>query len=78
MKILGAETFSASAPEPGENDEYSFQPPKDQAMVPNEDDRQGPYVAPPADVESTDVGDVIAEMPGVEKIPSRSPSSTAS
>ena len=37
-------------------------------MVPNEDDRQAVYVAPPADVESTDVGYVIrAEMPGVEK-----------
>jgi hypothetical protein len=24
MKILGTETFSASAPEHGENDEYSF------------------------------------------------------
>ena len=36
-------------------------------MVPNEDDRQAHYVAPPADVESTDVGYVIrAEMPGVE------------
>jgi HSP20 family protein len=36
-------------------------------MVPNEDDRQAVYVAPPADVESTDVGYVIrAEMPGVE------------
>jgi HSP20 family protein len=44
------------------------QPPKDQAMVPNEDDRQAHYVAPPADVESTNVGYVIrAEMPGVEK-----------
>jgi len=44
------------------------QPKKDQAMVPNEDDRQAVYVAPPADVESTDVGYVIrAEMPGVEK-----------
>jgi HSP20 family molecular chaperone IbpA len=44
------------------------QPPKDQAMVPNEDDRQALYVAPPADVESTDVGYVIrAEMLGVEK-----------
>src|ERR1700719_5350643 len=44
------------------------QPKKDQAMIPNEDDRQAAYVAPPADVESTDVGYVIrAEMPGVEK-----------
>ena len=41
---------------------------KDQAMVSNEDDRQAVYVAPSADVESTDVGYVIrAEMPGVEK-----------
>ena len=44
------------------------QPKKDQAMVSNEDDRQGVYVAPSADVGSTDVGYVIrAEMPGVEK-----------
>ena len=44
------------------------QPKKDQAMVYNEDDRQAVYVAPSADVESTDVGYVIrAEMPGVEK-----------
>ena len=44
------------------------QPKKDQAMVSNEDDRQAVYVAPSADVESTDVGYVIrAEMPGVEK-----------
>ena len=43
------------------------QPKKDQAMVSNEDDRQAVYVAPSADVESTDVGYVIrAEMPGVE------------
>ena len=46
----------------------SSQPVKDQAMVPNEGDRQMVYVAPPADVVSTDVGYVIgAEMPGVEK-----------
>ena len=46
----------------------SSQPLKDQAMVPNEGDRQTVYVAPPADVVSTDVGYVIrAEMPGVEK-----------
>jgi hypothetical protein len=38
------------------------QPPKDQAMVPNEDDRQAHYVAPPADVESTDVGYVIEPL----------------
>jgi HSP20 family protein len=44
------------------------QPKKDQAMVSDEDDRQAVYVAPSADVESTDVGYVIrAEMPGVEK-----------
>jgi HSP20 family protein len=44
------------------------QPKKDQAMVSNEDDRQAVYVAPSADVGSTDVGYVIrAEMPGVEK-----------
>ena len=44
------------------------QPLKDQAMVPNEGDRQAVYAAPPADVASTDVGYVIrAEMPGVEK-----------
>jgi len=37
-------------------------------MVSNEDDRQAVYVAPSADVGSTDVGYVIrAEMPGVEK-----------
>jgi HSP20 family protein len=43
-------------------------PLKDQAMVPNEGDRQAVYAAPPADVASTDVGYVIrAEMPGVEK-----------
>ena len=43
-------------------------PKKDQAMVSNEDDRQAVYVAPLADVESTDIGYVIrAEMPGVEK-----------
>ena len=35
------------------------QPKKDQAMVSNEDDRQGVYVAPSADVGSTDVGYVI-------------------
>jgi HSP20 family molecular chaperone IbpA len=44
------------------------QPPKDQAMISNEADRQADYVAPSADVESTDIGYVIgAEMPGVEK-----------
>jgi HSP20 family protein len=44
------------------------QPKKDQAMVSNEDDRRAVYVAPSADVGSTDVGYVIrAEMPGVEK-----------
>jgi HSP20 family protein len=44
------------------------QPKKDQAMVSNEDNRQAVYVAPSADVGSTDVGYVIrAEMPGVEK-----------
>jgi len=44
------------------------QPLKDQAMVPNEGDRQAVYVTPPADVASTDIGYVIrAEMPGVEK-----------
>ena len=44
------------------------QPKKDQAMVSNKDDRQAVYVAPSADVGSTDVGYVIrAEMPGVEK-----------
>jgi HSP20 family protein len=44
------------------------QPKKDQAMVSNEDDRQAVYVAPSADVGSTDVGYVIrAEMPGVGK-----------
>jgi HSP20 family protein len=44
------------------------QPKKDQTMVSNEDDRRAVYVAPSADVESTDVGYVIrAEMPGVEK-----------
>ena len=41
---------------------------KDQAIVSSEDDRQAVYVAPSADVESTDVGYVIrAEMLGVEK-----------
>ena len=55
------------------------QPKKDQAMVSNEDDRQAVYVAPPADVESTDVGYVIrAEMPGVEKDCLRLPSTAAS
>jgi HSP20 family protein len=44
------------------------QPLKDQAMVPNEGDRQTVYAAPLADVASTEVGYVIrAEMPGVEK-----------
>ena len=44
------------------------QPLKDQAMVPNEGDRQAVYVSPPADIASTDIGYVIrAEMPGVEK-----------
>jgi HSP20 family protein len=44
------------------------QPKKNQAMISDEDDRQAVYVAPSADVESTDVGYVIrAEMPGVEK-----------
>src|SRR6478672_1352063 len=44
------------------------QPPKEQAMISNEADRQADYVAPSADVESTDIGYVIgAEMPGVEK-----------
>jgi HSP20 family protein len=43
-------------------------PKKDQGMISNEADRQADYVAPSADVESTDVGYVIrAEMPGVEK-----------
>ena len=43
-------------------------PKKDQGMISNEDDRQADYVAPSADVESTDIGYVIrAEMPGVEK-----------
>ena len=41
---------------------------KDQGMISNEADRQADYVAPSADVESTDIGYVIrAEMPGVEK-----------
>jgi HSP20 family protein len=36
-------------------------------MISNEADRQADYVAPSADVESTDIGYVIrAEMPGVE------------
>ena len=43
-------------------------PKKDQGMISNEADRQADYVAPSADVESTDIGYVIrAEMPGVEK-----------
>jgi HSP20 family molecular chaperone IbpA len=44
------------------------QPPKEQAMVPNEDNRQVAYVTPLVDIESADDGYVIrAEMPGVEK-----------
>jgi HSP20 family molecular chaperone IbpA len=44
------------------------QPPKEQAMVPNEDNRPVAYVTPLADIESADDGYVIrAEMPGVEK-----------
>jgi HSP20 family protein len=44
------------------------QPLKDQAMVPNEGDRQTGYAPPLADVASTEIGYVIrAEMPGVEK-----------
>jgi len=68
MKILGAQAVSSWAPESGENDEFFFQPLKDQPTVPNEGDRQAAYIAPPADVDFTDVGYVIrAEMPGVEK-----------
>ena len=44
------------------------QPLKNQAMVPNEGDRQAVYAPPLADVASTEIGYVIrAEMPGVEK-----------
>ncbi|HEY1478324.1 MAG TPA: Hsp20/alpha crystallin family protein [Chthoniobacterales bacterium] len=44
------------------------QPPKEQAMVLNEDNRPVGYVTPLVDIESTDDGYVIrAEMPGVEK-----------
>jgi HSP20 family protein len=44
------------------------QPPKERAMVPNEDNRPVAYVIPPADIESADDGYVIrAEMPGVGK-----------
>jgi HSP20 family protein len=44
------------------------QPPKEQAMVLNEDNRPVAYVTPLADIESADDGYVIrAEMPGVEK-----------
>ena len=47
---------------------FFTQPLKDQPTVPNEGDRQVAYIAPPADVDFTDVGYVIrAEMPGVEK-----------
>jgi len=47
---------------------FFSQPLKDQPTVPNEGDRQAAYIAPPADVDFTDVGYVIrAEMPGVEK-----------
>ena len=55
------------------------QPKKDQAMVSNEDDRQAVYVAPSADVGSTDVGYVIrAEMPGVERMVLKLPLTAAS
>jgi HSP20 family protein len=44
------------------------QPPKEQAMVLNEENRPVGYVTPLVDLESTDDGYVIrAEMPGVEK-----------
>jgi HSP20 family protein len=44
------------------------QPPKEKAMVPNEDNRPIAYVTPLADIESVDDGYVIrAEMPGVGK-----------
>jgi hypothetical protein len=43
-------------------------PSKEQAMVPNEDNRPAAFVTPLADIETTDDGYVIrAEMPGVEK-----------
>jgi HSP20 family protein len=44
------------------------QPPKEQAMVLNEENRPVGYVTPLVDIESTDDGYLIrAEMPGVEK-----------
>jgi HSP20 family protein len=44
------------------------QPPKEQAMILNEENRPVGYVTPLVDIESTDDGYLIrAEMPGVEK-----------
>jgi HSP20 family protein len=43
-------------------------PSKEQAMVPNEDNRPEAFVTPLVDIETTDDGYVVrAEMPGVEK-----------